>query len=610
MDETSFLIAAQVILLAVSAVLVALLVARIVRARPSRILLPQVAMTGLIVTSAVAAVWGVPQVGQFSFVLLALLLATYPDGRFVPRWSLALVMAWIALVIAERLGAGLTDQPWWWMIPAASMLALLGAQLYRYVRRSAAPEREAVRWAILGLASSVVLFVIIALTGEGRIAEDGPASVAWANLAAIPYLVGPAVGLIRPRLWNVDAVFRWFLAGVVAALPLALVYGLTTVLAGSLGATIVGAGWWGAAAVAGAAYPVSGASWRLATILVYRGRGDADTAAARLAERLDDLPEPLAVSQIVAQAVADAVRAEIVELHGDGVFSARVGPEKATDAAAPVAEEFPISFHGDVLATLVVYPRPGERSLTPYDRALVERLALHSAPALHGARALADLSATHARLLLAREEERRRLRRDLHDDLSPTLSGLGLSAAALAKRAAGIDPALAETARELASDIQDAVEQTREIAYGLRPPILDDRGLVAAIRDRVHGPAADRLRVDVVAPDELLPLPAAVDLAALRIVQEAVANVRHHAHASRCTVLIERVPGELRLRIDDDGRGIPPRVRSGIGLTSIRDRVRELGGSTTIGSSPDGGASIAVRLPFVEPHPRTAEVPV
>ena len=75
-------------------------------------------------------------------------------------------------------------------------------------------------------------------------------------------------------------------------------------------------------------------------------------------------------------------------------------------------------------------------------------------------------------------------------------------------------------------------------------------------------------------------------------------------------VALERMPGELRLRIEDDGRGIPPRVRSGIGLTSIRDRARELGGSTTIGSSPDGGASIAVRLPFVEPRPRTAEVPV
>jgi signal transduction histidine kinase len=106
----------------------------------------------------------------------------------------------------------------------------------------------------------------------------------------------------------------------------------------------------------------------------------------------------------------------------------------------------------------------------------------------------------------------------------------------------------------------------------------------------------------------LYQLHAAVDLAALRIVQEAVANVRRHAGASRCTVVIERVPGELRLRIEDDGRGIPPRLQRGIGLTSIRDRARELGGSATIGSSPDGGACIVVRLPFVDPHPLTAEV--
>ena len=607
MDASSFLVASQVILLGVSSVLAALLIARIVRVPSSRALLPQVAMIGILVVSGVGVVWDAAQRGEVIFILLPLLLATYPDGRFVPRWTVTIVLAWIVLGIVEWLGAGLTDQPWWWMVPAASMLTLLSAQLYRYLRRSAAPEREAVRWAILGIASSAVFFLIIALT-DGMIAAGGPASLAWAHLAMIPFLVGPAIGLIRPRLWNVDAAFRWFLAGLAAALPLALVYRLTTLIAGALGATVAAAGSWGAAAVAVAAYPVLRASWRLATILVYRGRGDAATAAARLAERLDDLPEPLAVSQTVAQAVADAVRADTVELIGDGVFSARVGPVQATDPEPSVAEEFPISFHGVVLATLVVYPRPGERSLTPYDRALVKRLALHSAPALHGAQALADLAATHARLLLAREEERRQLRRDLHDDLSPTLSGLGLSAAALAKRADGVDADLAATARDLASDIQDAVEQTREIAYGLRPPILDDRGLVAAIRDRVHGPVADRLRVDVVAPEELLTLPAAVDLAALRIVQEAVANVRHHAEASRCIVLIERVPGELRLRIEDDGRGIPPRIRYGIGLTSIRDRARELGGSATIGSSPDGGASIVVRLPFAEPHPLTAEV--
>jgi hypothetical protein len=273
MDASSFLIASQVILLGVSFLLVALLIARIVRMPPSRALLPQVAMIGILVTSSVVVVADPAQFGRVTFILLSLLLATYPDGRFVPRWTVAIVLGWTVLVIVEWLGAGLTDQLWWWMVPTASMLTLLSAQLYRYLRRSAAPEREAVRWAILGIASSAVFFLIIERTGDRLIAGDGPASVAWAQLAVIPFLLGPAIGLIRPRLWNVDAAFRWFLAGLVAALPLALVYWLTTALAGALGATVAGAGWWGAAGVAIAAYPVLHASWRLATILVYRGRG-------------------------------------------------------------------------------------------------------------------------------------------------------------------------------------------------------------------------------------------------------------------------------------------------------------------------------------------------
>ena len=134
--------------------------------------------------------------------------------------------------------------------------------------------------------------------------------------------------------------------------------------------------------------------------------------------------------------------------------------------------------------------------------------------------------------------------------------------------------------------------------------MLDDRGLVAAIRDRVHGQsAADRVRVEIVAPEGPLALPAAVDLAALRIVQEAVANVRRHSGASHCTVVIERAPGELRVQVDDDGRGIPDRIRPGLGLVSIRERAGELGGTAVIGRSDAGGASIVVRLPFDEPVP-------
>jgi signal transduction histidine kinase len=168
------------------------------------------------------------------------------------------------------------------------------------------------------------------------------------------------------------------------------------------------------------------------------------------------------------------------------------------------------------------------------------------------------------------EEERRRLRRELHDSLGPALSGLSLSAAALARQT-GLPEAT-----ELHRDIQDVVHQTRDIAYELRPPVLDDHGLVVAILDRTA--QDDELDVRITAPEPLV-LPAAVDLAALRIVVEAVANTRKHAGASSVAVDLAVRNGWLELSVSDDGRGLPKDVRPGIGMHSIAERATELGGA-------------------------------
>jgi signal transduction histidine kinase len=137
-----------------------------------------------------------------------------------------------------------------------------------------------------------------------------------------------------------------------------------------------------------------------------------------------------------------------------------------------------VTYRGEELAVLQLSPRRGESGFTARDRRVLAALVSHAAPALHGARTLADLLESRARLVSAREEERRRLRRELHDSLGPSLSGLSLSAAALARRT-GMPEAM-----ELHRDIHDVVHQTREIAYELRPPVLDDHGLLAAILDR------------------------------------------------------------------------------------------------------------------------------
>ncbi|MGW9630031.1 sensor histidine kinase [Agromyces sp. NPDC055520] len=602
MDGSAFLVATRATVVAVAGALVVLLAIRAVRAPAgARALFPTAALVVMLVSIAVSLLLGDARFAQLWFAAFPVLLATYPDGRFVPRWIVWPVAAGALWYLAEVVsGHRLSAQPWWWIVPVGELL-IVGAQVYRYLRRSTTAERESVRWALLGTVLGVELYLVLAIAGAvgggGAVGEGGAVNEGLANLAVVPILLGPAVGLLRPRLWNVDAAFRSLLVATLAAPVLAAAYWAASGIASLGGAGTSAAGWWGAAAVTVLAVPVIGGAARLATRIVYRGRTDAALAVARLAERLDNRSDQEAVAVVIVRSVVDALFLDGAALHGE-VFAAHVGElPHVGEQPDPGVERFPIVFHGEELGVLSVPPRPGESSLTALDREVVGRIALHSAPALHGARALAELGEAHTRLLLAREEERKRLRRDLHDDLSPTLSGLSLGAAALAKRAASIDAELSRQAAELHEDIQAAVVQSREIAYGLRPPILDDRGLVAAIRDRVHGQSADALAVEVIAPEGALGLPAAVDLAALRIVQEAVANVRRHAQAGTCRITLERRGDELHVQVDDDGIGMPRRAAGGLGLASIRERALELGGTARFGNTPSGGARVSVRLP-------------
>jgi signal transduction histidine kinase len=243
-------------------------------------------------------------------------------------------------------------------------------------------------------------------------------------------------------------------------------------------------------------------------------------------------------------------------------------------------QDFPVMYRGEEVAVMSLAPRLTESGFTARDRRVLAALITHAAPALHGDRVLTDLHESRQRAVSAREEERRRLRRDLHDDLGPALSSL--SAAALARRT-GLPEA-----RELQEDIQQTVLQSRQIAYGLRPPVLDDHGLAAAILDR--SAADDDLEVRVTAP-ESLDLPAAVDLAALRIVTEAVANVRKHAEATAVDVALFIADGHLEITVSDNG------VRPGIGMHSIAERAAEVGGTARYDRAAVG-THLRVRLPL------------
>jgi signal transduction histidine kinase len=211
-----------------------------------------------------------------------------------------------------------------------------------------------------------------------------------------------------------------------------------------------------------------------------------------------------------------------------------------------------------------------------------------------------ELARSREALVAAREEERRRLRRDLHDELGPTLASVAMRLEA-AGEMIDRDPRQAQAMLSgLRDEVANAVAEIRRVVYELRPPQLDELGLVGAIEERAARLAEHdgaRLRVRIEAPAELAPLPAGVEVAAYRIVQEALSNAARHSGGSACTVRLG-ADGALDLEVRDDGMGVDEERRSGVGLASMRERAAELGGTCTVERAAGGGTVVRARLPL------------
>jgi two-component system, NarL family, sensor kinase len=215
---------------------------------------------------------------------------------------------------------------------------------------------------------------------------------------------------------------------------------------------------------------------------------------------------------------------------------------------------------------------------------------------VRSSRLAAELQESREQLVLAREEDRRRIRRDLHDGLGPVLGGVALRLDAAAN-AMESDPASARRMiGQSRQDVTDALADVRRLVHGLRPPALDDLGLVDALRQQVERTGSSGLEIELEAVD-LPSLPAALEVAAYRIASEAMANTVRHAQASAATLRLVGGPGELVVELSDDGVGIAPDRTAGVGLRSIRERAEELGGRAEITCPPDGGTRVRAWLP-------------
>jgi len=552
-------------------------------------------------------------------LMLVFLPLYFPDGRLVsPRWRWVVRFAALFSVFAAILsafqpgdvqGTGLSNPmgvealgvlPW--VIDAAVLPLWLGllfvsaASLAVRFKRSGSEQRQQIKWLAFAASAIPVWFSVSPLVQETVpvLFEIGETLA----FAGVPVAVGIAV--LKYRLYDIDLIINRTL--VYGALTLCVV-GLYVLVVGYLGALfrtggdfIVSLVATGVVAVLFA--PLKDRLQRAVNRLMYGERDDPYAVLARLGERLEAALEPdyalLAVVETTAQALRLPYAA--VALRGGAEGFTVVAAHGSPPEGEPV--RLPLVYGHETVGQLLLAPRPGEEGFSAADERLLKDLARQAGAAAHAVRLTADLRRARERLVAAREEERRRLRRDLHDGLGPQLSSQALTidaARALMRR----DPAAAEELLlDLKAQAQDAVSDVRRLVHGLRPPALDDLGFVDALQEfaaRYDGTGMD---VSVEVREPLPPLPAAVEVAAYRIAQEAVANAARHAGARRCGVTLETGGGLLVLEVRDDGRGMPQGAGGGVGLHSMRERAAELGGRFAIESSPQGGTLVRAELPL------------
>jgi len=340
---------------------------------------------------------------------------------------------------------------------------------------------------------------------------------------------------------------------------------------------------------------------------MYGDRDEPYKVLSRLNRRIEATLAPDAVLQTIVETVAQALKLPYaaIRLEQDGKFV--TAAEHGTSADDAVV--LPLTYQMEQVGQLLLAPRAPGEEFTPSDRRLLDDLARQAGVAVHDAQVTADLQRSRERLVMAREEERRRLRRNLHDSLGPTLASLAhrhdVARDLLAHDPAAVDALLAE----LKTETREVISDIRHLVYELRPPALDQLGLVSAIREQAASQGLrteDALRntsgpiFSIDAPRNLPPLPAAVEVAAYWIAQEALTNVARHARARTCHIHLSLDNNkEVRLEVTDDGVGLPANYRAGVGLTSMRERAAELGGTCTVTSiHSEGGTRVVAHLPL------------
>ncbi|WP_369069207.1 sensor histidine kinase [Kineococcus terrestris] len=558
-----------------------------------------------------------------AFGCLGLLLFVVPDGRFRPRWTAWVALAGLAVPVLSvpgllRPSGEVLPPPARWVMDVAVVAVPLWAQVRRF-RRSGPVVRRQLAWVLWSLGVLAVgwalLSAVTALApglsapGTGGLLFVTAVNVLLALLVTtVPVAVGVAV--LRHRLWDVEPLVGRTLVG--AALTVATAGTYLVVAAavnGALRSQDDVAGAVVAAAVVAVLFePARRRVQRAVNRVCFGDRDVPHLVTARALRAVEAAATPEDVLRAVAVALRTALRCPwvAVELTGPDGRAAAAARDPAPDAApgAPAAREVDLTDRGEQVGRVLLAARAPGEGFGPRDLRLLDEVARHVAPALHAVRSAGELQHARARLVASSQEERRRLRRELHDGVGPALASVALDlevAGEVLRTDAAAGGELLEGARER---VRETVAAVRGLAYGLYPPALERSGLLGAVRELAEEHLARTgTRVELDLPGELPPLPAAVEVAAHRVAAEAVLNVARHAGARTCRVRLALVPAAgapvLEVEVRDDGGG-PGGARPGVGRLAMAERAEELGGTCAVEPAAGGGTRVLARLPVRE----------
>lgn len=525
------------------------------------------------------------------------LFVIFPDGQFVPSWTRWITVFSISIVpVSYYLETSLfkvIDEPLFQVgagIAISTLLMVIYAQIYRYRNVSDPTERQQTKWVIYGIA---LWFLVLAFSSipYAQVQRLPPGSTIpwWQLLTELVYLISLSFlplsltfAVLRYRLFDIDIIInRSLVYGILTATTM----GLYVFIVGYLGSLFQAINqttlaFLATGLVAVIFQPLRERLQKVVNRLIFGERDDPLAVLSSLSKRLEGASEPEAVLPNIVNTVGQALKLpyvaiEVINGTSSNIVAVYGEPCEST-------EFIPLIHQTARIGQLAFARRSPHERFSEAEYKLLRNIARQTGTAVHAAKLTSDLRRSRQQLVTAREEERRRLRRDLHDGLGPTLASLTLKIDTARNQLKG-NPYLADRLLvETKKQIQNTLREIRNLVYALRPPALDELGLIRAVRAYVDQQNLIGLKIYVEDTVEYPNLPAAVEVAAYRIALEGVTNIIRHAQASEAKIIIYPENGTLIVEIADNGIGLPEPIPVGVGMTSMKERSEELGGKLVL----------------------------